>query len=329
MVDGGCSARDAARMVSVIDMLDVWGPDASVGSSVSLRQAQDYTRELTRTHYENFPVASWMLPRALRQHFCNVYAYCRWADDLGDEAGDPRHALVLLDWWRYELLECYEDRVRHPVFVALQETIREFHIPAAPFLDLISAFEQDQTQTEYETFVELTDYCRRSANPVGRLVLSLCREQREENLNRSDSICSGLQLANFWQDVARDADIGRTYLPREDRVLFDYSDDDLAGRVTNGSFIRLMTFEVERAREFLEAGRPLVNDLRGRLQVDIDLFVRGGLQILDEIERIGYRVWEQRPVIGKGRFATLFVKSVCAAAGRNLRPSLIRSRHSI
>ena len=258
-----------------------------------------YCRKLATSHYENFPVVSWLLPKPLRQHFYNVYSYCRWADDLGDEVGDSATSLELLAWWRQELDACYAGESRHPVFVALKTTIDEFGIPREPFLDLISAFEQDQRVLEYETFEQLRDYCRRSADPVGRLVLFLCREHRPGNLTWSDSICTGLQLANFCQDVSRDFAIGRIYLPRFDCEMFGYRRDDFDARRINESFLDLMKFQVDRARQFLIEGLPLVDHLPGRLQIDIDLFAHGGLRILQRIESVGYRVWETRPKVTK------------------------------
>ena len=242
---------------------------------------------------------SWLLPKELHQHFYNIYAYCRWADDLGDEVGDACRSLELLEWWRDELHACYAGKLRHPVFVALKPTIEAFSIPPDPFLNLISAFEQDQSIREYDTFEQLRDYCRRSADPVGRLVLYLCRAHTDQNVIWSDSICTGLQLANFWQDVARDFQIGRIYLPRSDFEQFGYGREDFDSRRTNPEFLALMKFEVDRAREFLTQGLPLIENLPGRIQVDIDLFARGGLKILSRIESIGYRVWETRPKVTK------------------------------
>ena len=227
--------------------LERWGPGRATAAA-SESQSEAYCRSLARRHYENFPLASWMLPRHLHQHFFNVYAYCRWADDLGDEIGDRERSRELLGWWRGELETCYGGSATHPVFVALRKTIERFSIPRQPFEDLISAFEQDQRVTEYETFAQLRDYCRRSADPVGQIVLYVCECFTEENARLSDSICTGLQLANFWQDVARDYDIGRVYLPRESRLQFGYSDEDLEHRRTNEAFIELMRFEVARAR---------------------------------------------------------------------------------
>ncbi len=278
--------------------LERWGPVSSA-DTVSLPDAQAYCRRLATSHYENFPLVSWLLPKDLHQHFYNVYAYCRWADDLGDEVGDCAKSLELLAWWRGELQACYEGRMQHPVFVALRPTIDRFSIPMEPFGDLISAFEQDQTVREYDTFEQLRDYCRRSADPVGRLVLFLCREHTPQNVMWSDSICTGLQLANFWQDVARDYDIGRIYLPRDDYERFGYHRSDFDARLINSPFVELMRFQVARARSLLTAGLPLIEHLPGRLQIDIDLFARGGLRILERIESIGYRVWETRPKVTK------------------------------
>lgn len=280
------------------DELKQFGPD-SPPPTIPFDQATAaaYCRRLASSHYENFPVVSWLLPPALHQHFYNIYAYCRWADDLGDEVGDQAKSLSLLNWWRDELNDCYAGRVRHPVFVALKPTIDQFSIPPEPFLDLISAFEQDQSIREYDSFEQLRDYCRRSADPVGRLVLRLCEADSPENVVCSDSICTGLQLANFWQDVARDFAIGRIYIPKEDYQRFGYRREDFDARRFRLEFRELMKFEVDRARQFLQAGLPLIPRLPGRLQIDIDLFAHGGLRILKRIEAIDYRVWEHRPKI--------------------------------
>ena len=292
-------------MLDFQHQLQTWGPQ-SMAVVPDRQTAELYCRKLAQSHYENFPIVSWLLPRELHQHFFNVYAYCRWADDLGDETGDPALSVELLTWWADQLEACYLGTARHPVFVALRSTIDEFNIPPEPFRDLISAFQQDQTGREYATFDELRDYCRRSADPVGRLVLYLCRQHRPETVAWSDSICTGLQLANFWQDVARDADIGRCYFPRADRVQCGYCDADLAGRVTNPAFLTLMKLEVDRAREFLKSGLPLVAVLPPKLRIDIELFARGGLQVLDKIEGQGYRVWDHRPKVSKWDVARLF-----------------------
>ncbi|MBM4074957.1 MAG: squalene synthase HpnC, partial [Planctomycetes bacterium] len=206
--------------------------------------------------------------------------------------------------------DCYAGTVKHPVFVALRPTIGQFQIPIDPFLDLISAFEQDQTVKQYDTFDQLIDYCRRSADPVGRIVLCLCGASNPQNILWSDSICTGLQLANFWQDVARDYAIGRIYLPREDCARFGFHAEDFERQKSNRPFQELMKFQVDRARTFLQFGLPLVDHIPGRMKVDIDLFVQGGLCILKRIEAIDYRVWETRPRVTKWDAARLLIGSI-------------------
>lgn len=290
-----------------LDQLAKWGPDSHETSLLSLAEAQKYCRTIAREHYENFAVVSWLLPKKLHQHFYNIYAYCRWSDDLADEIDSTQESLVLLSWWRNELAGCYAGHVQHPVFIALQETILRFDIPQEHFSDLLSAFKQDQKITSYQSREQLLDYCKRSANPVGRLVLRLCCRYSEENVIWSDSICTGLQLANFWQDVCRDADRGRTYLPQEECVRFGYTPEMLAARETNTEFLALMKDQVNHARTCLLAGMPLVEQMPGRMQMDIELFIRGGLRILERIELIGYRVWEERPVVTKSDQLILMV----------------------
>jgi squalene synthase HpnC len=304
-------------MLPVAEQVDDWHAQP-LQPVPSLAEAQQYCRKLARSHHENFPLVSFLLPRGLHQHFFNVYAYCRWADDLGDEMGDSQRSLELLAWWREELQACYAGQCRHPVFVALQPTVQQFNIPLQPFDDLISAFEQDQSVREYHSYAQLLDYCTRSANPVGRIVLHLCERFDEQNAEWSDAICSGLQLANFWQDVVRDLDIGRIYLPAEDRDRFDVAREDLLAKRTTDQFVELMEFEVSRARELLVAGLPLVARLPGRLQVDIELFARGGLRILDRVQGIGYRVLEQRPVVTKLDAFRLLVPCIGRAFLRKL-----------
>lgn len=265
----------------------------------TLSESRAYCRHLARSHYENFQVASWLLPRALRPHFYHVYAYCRWADDLADETGDAQRSLALLDWWEEQLRECYAGRARHPVFIALAETIAEFDIPQAPFAELLAAFRQDQRQTRYETFDDLLGYCQNSANPVGRLVLYLGRSHDEPRGRLADSICTGLQLANFWQDVASDWRRGRIYLPLADCRDFGYNESDFAAGQANRAFRRLLAFEVDRAEDWLRDGLPLVEQLPGRLRGDVWLFVHGGLKILDRIRAIDYDVWRRRPKVSR------------------------------
>lgn len=274
------------------------GPDAAPARQWSLTDAQAYCRRLARSHYENFTVASWLLPKRLRQPFCDVYAYCRWSDDLGDETAGGASSLVLLDWWHDQLRACYAGRRRHPVFVALAETIREFSIPIEPFAELLVAFRQDQVKQRYATRDELLAYCRYSANPVGRLVLYLGRCHDAQTAPLSDSICTGLQLANFWQDVARDWAIGRRYLPDDTIATFDCGAAFDDCRATPG-FRAALEREVDRAAACLRAGLPLVALVPRDLRIDVSLFIQGGLAILQQIRRLDYDVWSGRPTIGR------------------------------
>ncbi len=287
--------------MSFQDDLRRYGPDADgqARGAVGLAEALDYCARLTASHYENFSVVTWLTPRPLRPAFRSIYAFCRWSDDLGDEVGDPDRSRELLAWWRGELRSLYQGRASHPVMVALAPTIEEFQIPIEPFEALISAFEQDQTVTEYATYDQLLDYCSRSANPVGHLVLYLARAFDAENAGLSDATCTGLQLANFWQDVARDLKIGRVYLPLEDREAFGYRDDDLRALRFTPEFAGLLRFEVERARELFRQGRPLIERLPRSLVLDVDLFSRGGQAILDRIEAQGFDVLTRRPDVSK------------------------------
>jgi squalene synthase HpnC len=275
----------------------------------SQQEAQSYCERLARTHYENFSVATWFLPRRLRQHFFNVYAYCRISDDLGDETGDQQASLLLLDEWEAELNACYDGSPRHPVFVALAATVRQFDIPKQTFADLLQAFRQDQTVTRYETFDHLLGYCHYSANPVGHLVLYLCGYRDPERQLLSDFTCTALQLANFWQDVSTDYDKGRIYLPLEDLKRFRVSEEDILGRRNTEQFRELMRFEVERAREWFDRGFPLVGKVSRELAVDLELFSRGGLEIVNAIERQDYAVLGNRPAISKTRKLALVARA--------------------
>ena len=274
--------------------------------------ARTYCAQMARTHGENFTVASVLLPRRLLPHFHAVYAYCRWADDLADETGGGADTLRLLDWWRSELDACYAGRPRHPVMVALRETITRFGIPPDPFRDLLSAFEQDQRVKEYDTFDQLLDYCRRSADPVGRIVLYLFECHSPDRAALSDQVCTGLQLANFWQDVARDHAIGRVYLPAEDRRRFGYRDANLRDRKFNPAFRDLLRYQVQRTRGYFDRGRALLPRVPPAVRADVDLFARGGVAVLDAIEDQGYDVWARRPVVTKRTKALLLGRAVVA-----------------
>lgn len=281
----------------------------------SLAEARAYCERLAKSHYENFSVATWFLPKQLRQHFYNVYAYCRISDDLGDEVGNPQQSLELLDQWETELNACYVGAPKHPVFVALAETVQKCSIPQHEFSDLLIAFRQDQTITRFETFDDVLGYCRYSANPVGHLVLYLCGYSDAERQQLSDYTCTALQLANFWQDVFVDYGKGRIYLPLEDLRRFGVSVDDIAQRRATPQFLALMKFEVERAHEWFERGLPLIKKVNRELATDLDLFSRGGQEILRAIERQGFDVLRSRPVISKARKLVLVAR---AAAGKLL-----------
>jgi squalene synthase HpnC len=357
-----------------------------------LLAARGYCARVARTHYENFTVASVLLPRKLLPHFHAVYAYCRWADDLADETGGGDIAVSLLDWWRGEVRRMYaalpnhsaarrtgldpegvvlpaqgeraeratpwvanrqpddpegvvqaglndpfrvaeigtcEPRAslrspwaggttpsgsdasfRHPVFVALAETVRQFRIPPEPFLDLLTAFEHDQRVKRHATFADVLAYCRNSANPVGRLVLYLFRCADDTRLSLSDEVCTGLQLANFWQDVSRDFAIGRVYLPLEDLARYGVTEADIEAKRFTPAFAELMRFEVDRTRGFFERGRGLLPLLPREVRVDVELFIRGGEATLDAIARQGYDVLTRRPVVTKWEKAKLLGKAV-------------------
>jgi squalene synthase HpnC len=281
----------------------------------SLAEARAYCERLAKSHYENFSVASWFLPKRLRQHFYNVYAYCRISDDLGDEVGNPQQSLELLDQWETELNSCYAGVPKHPVFVALAETVQQCGIPKHEFSDLLIAFRQDQTVTRFETFDDVLGYCRYSANPVGHLVLYLCGYSDAERQQLSDYTCTALQLANFWQDVFVDFGKGRIYLPLEDLRRFGVTGYDIAQRRATPQFVAMMKFEVERAREWFERGLPLIKKVDRELALDLDLFSRGGMEILRAIERQNFDVLRSRPVISKTRKLMLVAR---AAAGKLL-----------
>lgn len=287
-----------------------WGPQSPSLARGGLSVSRAYCARVAHAHYENFTVASLVLPRRLRPHFHTVYAYCRWSDDLADETAGGQESLDLLAWWRGELLACYSGTPRHPVAVALRETIRRFAIPPEPFLNLIVAFEQDQRVKRYATFDQLLGYCRNSANPVGHLVLYLfeCFDPQRSVL--ADDICTGLQLANFWQDVARDFAIGRAYIPEEDRQRFGYSDGDWEAKRFTPAFAEMMRFEVERTQGYFDRGDALLPLLPRAARIDVDLFVSGGRAILRGIERIGYDVWTRRPEVSKWEKAKLLLGAV-------------------
>ncbi|HTE87790.1 MAG TPA: squalene synthase HpnC [Terriglobales bacterium] len=306
-------ASNESRPASVLSSLSDWArlpADYAIPDRIpSLAEAQEYSRRLARTHYENFSVATWFLPRSLRQHFFNIYAYCRISDDLGDETGDSQASLRLLDQWETELNACFAGQPRHPVFVALAETVRTLDIPRQPFADLLKAFRQDQTVNRYPRFEDLLGYCRYSANPVGRLVLYVCGYRDAERQALSDFTCTALQLANFWQDVSADYSKSRIYLPLEDLNRFGVAQADIASAQNTPAFCEMMRFEVNRTRDWFQQGLPLIGEVNRELAIDIELFSRGGQEILKAIERQNFKVLGQRPTISKTRKLALLARA--------------------
>ena len=330
---------------TVIEQLQTFGPENC--QQFTYAQAARYTRKLCRTHYENFTVVSWFLPRRLREDFNHVYAFCRWADDLGDETGDPQQSLQLLQWWQHELQLCYNDQPRHPVFVALHQTIRKHDIPQQPFADLIDAFIQDQQVNRYDHWDQLLDYCTRSANPVGRIVLYLCGHRDEQRQRLSDETCTALQLANFWQDVRRDIiQRNRVYIPNDvarkhnldlqmmvKAVRYDAwgscenpGTGDRAEQAPQGCgcanipspaihalqpAARATVHElVQRTWPMFQRGRALLPMLQPDVRLDVKLFTLGGEAILKLIRRQNYDTLTRRPRLGKLRKSSLILRAL-------------------
>ncbi len=290
----------------------------------SVDEALAWCRHLAETHYENFHVASWFLPERMRAHFHAIYAYCRVSDDLGDEVNGPEQALALLDFWQQELEACYRGEARHPVFVALRETIRACEIPMTPFADLLTAFRQDQTVTRYNSMADVLGYCRYSASPVGHLVLYVCGYRDAERFGFSDFTCSALQLANFWQDVRSDyVQRGRIYLPQDAMARHGVTEATIADGVATKEFRALLREMTEDARAMFERGLPLIDQVDRELAVDLDLFSRGGLEILRAIERRQYDVLSARPAISK---RTKLALAMRALTGKFLPALRLRGR---
>ena len=318
----------------VLDQLETFGPERC--APMDYDQAAAYTRRLARQHYENFTVVSRLLPARLRDDFTHVYTFCRWADDLGDEVGDRARSLELLEWWRSELDRCYDDAPRHPVFVALHKTVRDHDIPRRPFDDLIDAFVQDQRVTRYETWDGVLDYCTRSANPVGRLVLYMCGCRDEERQRYSDATCTALQLTNFWQDVRRDiVERDRVYIPKDVARAHNLDIELMAKAVAleartatespacNCAVLpsagvraqleasqRTVRALVERTWPLFGEGRALWPTVASDVRRPIQLFTLGGEAVLRRVERIGYRTLLQRPKLGKAAKLALMARAL-------------------
>lgn len=282
---------------------------AAVPSGGDLAAARAFCRQVAARHYENFTVATRLVPPRLRQHLANVYAFARWADDLADEAAEPAAALRDLADWHRELEDCFAGRPRHPVFVALADTARATGVGIEPFADLLAAFRQDQVRTRYADRAELLDYCRRSANPVGRIVLALegCRDPRLVDL--SDAICTGLQLVNFWQDIARDRRAGRIYLPAADMRRHGVVEADLDAATASPALRALVRAELAWARECFDRGSPLTAAAPRCLRPAIAMFLGGGRAVAAAIERAGCDTLVRRPTLGRGRKLALAARA--------------------
>jgi squalene synthase HpnC len=291
----------------------------------NLTEARQYTWRLAHEHYENFTVVSRLVPKALRQDFCNIYAFCRTADDLGDEVGDTQLALQYLADFRRQTEACYTGNTRTAVFTALSETIARHDIPRQPFLDLISAFEQDQHINRYETFDQVVDYCTRSADPVGRLVLYLAGYRDPQRQTLSDKTCTALQLANFWQDVRRDIlDRNRIYLPADSMRKFGVDEQQIRAGRCDDHYRDLLKFEVDRCQALFDQGQALLPLIHTQLRSQISLFSRGGQAVLEAIRRQNYDTLTHRPSLSRPQKLGLMGRAVAAGllaalAGGNRR----------
>ena len=292
-------------------------PSVPLPAGEPLAEAYAACEKLAREHYENFPVASRILPKRIRPHVAAVYAFARCADDFADEASfEGQDRLALIEDWRQRLRRCAGGPAEDPIFLALGHTIRAHRLPLSLFEDLLTAFTMDVTVCSYESFEELRGYCRFSANPVGRLVLLLSGCEEEEAHELSDSICTALQLTNFWQDVAVDLEKGRCYIPREDMRAFGVSDADLRAGMMTPSLSRMMAFETERTRRLFDHGAGLIPRLRGRLRAEIRLVLAGGRRILDKIDAVEGDVFSRRPSLGVADWGML----ILALARRHRSP---------
>ncbi len=276
--------------------------------------AFEFCARLARSHYENFPVGSLLIPRPLRKHFYSIYAFARTADDFADEGNSESisvdERLAMINEWRRLLCASFAGRAAHPIFIALAQTQKQFDLPASLFEDLLSAFSQDVTRRRYETFPDLLDYCRRSANPVGRLILLMFGYREEKFFLWSDDICTALQLTNHWQDVAVDLEKDRLYIPLEDIERFNLSIEDIKRSEATDSFRRLMRFELERTREMFDRGKPLCQTVGGRLAFELRAIWTAGVRITQKIEENDYHVFTRRPTVTLSDKIRIFLSAI-------------------
>jgi squalene synthase HpnC len=293
-------------VTTIAAQLERFGPERC--EAMSAQAARDWCRQLASSHYENFSVLSTLVPTRLREDFAVVYAFCRWSDDLGDEMGSCQRAQELLGWWRQELDACFAGAPRHPVFVALQPTIARHNLPMAPFADLIAAFQQDQVKSRYATWAELEDYCTRSANPVGRLVLGLFQEATPERVALSDCTCTALQITNHIQDVRRDLlERDRIYLPREATAGIADFDERLRSSAVQGfacdhrflaEYREAIAPLVDRTWTLFGRGHALLPMLSAESRPVVRLFGQGGQTVLRSIQDWNFETCLHRPKLG-------------------------------
>lgn len=262
----------------------------------TVSQAFQFCERLAHDHYENFPVASLLVPREKRPHVYAIYSFARIADDFADEPGlTPAERIDSIAGWEEQLVDAYRGHAHHPVFVALRETVDRFEIPVELFQSLLTAFRSDVTTHRYETFGDILEYCDNSANPVGRLMLLLFNYRSESTMELSDSICTALQLTNFWQDVAVDLMKDRVYIPLEDIREFGYSEEELLGLHCSQAFKDVMCYQVERTEQMFRDGKPLLSEVGSDLRMELKLTWKGGMRILKKIEQQDYNVLAARP----------------------------------
>lgn len=265
-------------------------------------EAFDYCTQLTQHHYENFPVGSWLMPANVQRDVHSLYAFMRTADDFSDEdrkPGDEPERMSWLKTWNRLLDEMLSGEPTHPIFIALKSTVTRHQLPVQWLKELLHAFEMDVTIKRYKTYNDVLDYCRYSANPVGRLILTLFGYRDDALYGLSDAICTGLQLANHWQDVAVDLKKDRIYLPQEDMNRFGVTEDTLPQGIDGPGLHALLSYEVERARQLFNQGKPLPLCVKGRLKWELKLTWNGGWRILEKIENVNFDVFRHRPVLNK------------------------------